>query len=190
MGEAEAPPGPTSRTKYMGTTPGAGGKRTARSGTPGGTASRGKCLRVHAKWDGQSWLLTPPTGFVSACSPPSHTGYMAARPGTSTHGCFRPERPRPATPLGMHPQTPPAGSRAAGGAQRGRTLPAGPGAGPHVFCMGGRGAFGLFHTNCMMRSPMYGGGPIFLYFDFGEGLLEVQPCSNLLLYLLLHWYWR
>ena len=44
---------PTSHTKYMGTTPGAGGKRTAPSGTSGGTASRGRCLRVHAECNGQ-----------------------------------------------------------------------------------------------------------------------------------------
>ena len=96
--------------------------------------SEGAC---RVQWSG---VAVNTTNRVRQCVfSPSHTGYMAARPGTSIHGCFRPERPRPATPLGMHPQTPPAGSRAAGGARRGRPLPAGPGGGPHVFCMGGRG---------------------------------------------------
>ena len=51
MEEAESPP--TSHTKYMGTSPGAGGKSTAPLGTSGGTASRGRCLRVHAECNGQ-----------------------------------------------------------------------------------------------------------------------------------------
>ena len=80
---------------------------------------------------------------------PSHTGYMVARPGTSTYGSFRPQRPCSTIPLGMHLHTDHAAVGGARGGPRGRTLPAGPGGGPHVFCMGGWAAFGLSHTNCM-----------------------------------------
>ena len=79
------------------------------------------CVEVHAEWDGRAWLLTPPTGFISACFSPSHTGYMAARPGTSTYGSFQPQRPCSTISLGMHLHT---GHAAVGGAQggpRGRT---------------------------------------------------------------------
>ena len=74
-----------------------------------------------AEWDGRAWLLTPPTGFISACFPPSHTGYMAARPGTSTYGSFRPLRPCSTIPLGVHLHTGHAAVSGARGGPRGRT---------------------------------------------------------------------
>ena len=136
----------TSHTKYMRTTPGAGGKSTTPRPTPCANDGRMTCVEVHAEWDGRAWLLTPPTGFISTCFPPSHTGYMAARPGTSTYGSFQPQRPCSTIPLGMHLYTGHAAVVGARGGPRGRTLPAGPGDGPHVFCMGGTAILGGFRS--------------------------------------------
>ena len=49
---------------------GPAGRSTAPSDTSGGTAPRGRCPGMRVEWDGRAWLLTPPTGFISACFPP------------------------------------------------------------------------------------------------------------------------
>ena len=67
-------------------------------------------------------------------------------------------------PLGMHLHTGHAAVGGARGGPRGRTLPAGPGGGPHVFCMGGTVQYG--HIGRLSVSPIqivWGFPPYVLY---------------------------
>ena len=105
----------------MRTTTGAGGKKYGpigylrRHSTPREVS--GDACRV--RWSG---VAINATNRVHQCVfSPSHTGYMAARPGTSTYGSYRPQRPCSTIPLGVHLHTGHAAVSGARGGPRGRT---------------------------------------------------------------------